>query len=392
MRDYIFTSESVTAGHPDKICDQISDAVLDAVISEEVKAGGAADYIRSAVECLVTRGQVFLAGELRCHAYVDIDSVVRAVIKQIGYTDAELGFQYSSVGINNALQEQSADIAQGVDREGEIGAGDQGIMFGYACNETAELMPLAPALAHALAYRLAEVRTDATLPYLRPDGKTQVSVQYLEGKPAYVDTILISAQHADDPEAERSLADDLKAKVIAPVFERFGLGFGEAKLFVNPTGRFVIGGPAGDTGLTGRKIIVDTYGGVAHHGGGAFSGKDPTKVDRSAAYMARYAAKNVVAAGLAEQCELQLAYGIGIAHPLSIMVNTFGSAQAGLSDERIAEILPQVFDFTPSGIITTLDLWRPIYHLSAAYGHFGRELAEFTWERIDKVSQLQAAL
>jgi S-adenosylmethionine synthetase len=408
---YVFTSESVTEGHPDKVCDQISDAILDEILIREAELASAnyisptgehADLkqIRVACETLVTKGLVVLAGEIRTQAYVDIERVVRDVIEDIGYSDPESGFHCKSVGIINAIHEQSSDIAQGVDQSFEVqhnieaadpyeltGAGDQGMMFGYACDETPVLMPMPIFLAHRLAERLTEVRKNGTLGYLRPDGKTQVSVRYEEGRPVAVEKVLISTQHAEDVDVEGTLKADLIKQVITPVFEQWNISWNPDEVYVNPTGRFVIGGPTGDTGVTGRKIIVDTYGGKGRHGGGCFSGKDATKVDRSAAYAARWVAKNIVAAGLARRCEVQLAYGIGMAEPLSLMVDTFGTAT---NDEaRIARAVREVFDLRPGAIIDALDLRRPIFRLTTNYGHFGRELEEFTWEHTDKAEALR---
>jgi S-adenosylmethionine synthetase len=412
--NYVFTSESVTEGHPDKVCDQLSDAILDEILTQEAKLvasgyvsenGEKADIskVRVACEALVTEGQVVLAGEIRTQAYVDVDTVVRGVIKDIGYNDPDSGFHYKSAGIINSIHAQSADIAQGVDESCEVqhnieaadpyelfGAGDQGMMFGYACDETNTLMPLPIFLAHRLAERLTEVRKDGTLPYLRPDGKTQVSVRYVDGKPTKVEKVLISTQHAADVDVEGQLKADLIKFVITPVFEQWNVEWDNTEVYVNPTGRFVIGGPAGDTGLTGRKIIVDTYGGAGRHGGGCFSGKDATKVDRSASYAARWVAKNVVAAGLASRCEVQVAYAIGMAEPLSLMVDTFGTAN--VPEEQIEAAVKQVFDLRPGAIIDALDLRRPIYRKTAAYGHFGRELPEFIWEQTNKVEALKAAV
>ena len=412
--DYIFTSESVTEGHPDKVCDQISDAILDAIITREAElaqqgylssSGEPADpmQVRVACEALVTEGLVVLAGEIRTQAYVDFDKIVRSVIDEIGYNSPGTGFQSVSVGIVNAVHEQSRDIAKGVDESYEaqhgvdgddpyerMGAGDQGMMFGYACTETPTLMPLPIFLAHRLAERLAEVRKLGILSYLRPDGKTQVSIRYKDGKPQNVEKILISTQHEESVDVEGQLKSDLIEQVIAPVFAQWNIDLGSAEIFVNPTGRFVIGGPAGDTGLTGRKIIVDTYGGSGRHGGGCFSGKDATKVDRSGAYAARWVAKNVVAAGLAERCEIQVASGIGMAKPLSLMVETFGTNT--VPEEKIVAAVHSVFDLRPGAIIDALDLRRPIYRKTAAYGHFGRELPEFTWERTDRVDALKEAI
>ncbi|MCC2686831.1 MAG: methionine adenosyltransferase [Paenibacillaceae bacterium] len=388
----LFTSESVTEGHPDKICDQISDAVLDAFLEVDPNA-------RVACEVSVATGLVLVIGEISSRAdYVDIPSIVRRTIKEIGYTRAKFGFDAQTCAVLTSLNEQSADIARGVNealeaREGQmsdeeieaLGAGDQGLMFGYAVNETPELMPLPIALAHRLARRLSEVRKNGTLSYLRPDGKTQVTVEYEGDKPLRVDTIVVSTQHAEDVTLEQ-IKQDIHKYVIEPVVPSQFLD-GKTKYFINPTGRFVIGGPQGDAGLTGRKIIVDTYGGYARHGGGAFSGKDPTKVDRSAAYAARYVAKNIVAAGLAEQCEIQLAYAIGVARPVSISVDTFGTGK--VSEEKLVEIIQKNFDLRSAGIIKELELRRPIYRQTAAYGHFGRTDIDLPWERTDKVESLK---
>ena len=411
-QDYVFSSESVTEGHPDKVCDQISDTVLDAILLEEaalqksryVSTDGTLASVhnaRVACETMATEGQVFLIGEIRTQAYVDIDKLVRTVVRDIGYDDPDTGFHYKSIGITNAIHQQSADIAQGVDRSyeaqsglaeagsyGAIGAGDQGIIFGYACDETSVLMPLPIFLAHRLAERLTGVRKDGILPFLRPDGKTQVSVRYEAGKPKAVQTVLISTQHTPEVDVQGELRSSLIEQVIAPVFNEWEIEWTGATVHVNPTGRFVIGGPAGDSGLTGRKLIVDTYGGAARHGGGSFSGKDATKVDRSAAYAARWAAKNIVAAGLAERAELQIAYGIGIAEPLSLLVETFGTGK--VSGEVLTNAVREVFDLRPAAIIDQLDLRRPIFRKTSNYGHFGRELPEFTWEKTDRVTELLA--
>ena len=385
----LFTSESVTEGHPDKMADQISDAILDAIIAQDPQG-------RVACETLVTTGQVHVVGEISTNCYVDIPKIIRNTVQDIGYTRAKYGFDYATCGILVSLDEQSPDIAQGVNtaleaREGEMsveeatGAGDQGMMFGYATNETPEFMPLPIALAHRLARRLTEVRKNGTLPYLRPDGKTQVTIAYEDGKPVAVETIVISTQHDEEVTLEQ-IRKDLIEQVIKPIVPAELMG-DETRIFVNPTGKFVIGGPQGDSGLTGRKIIVDTYGGWARHGGGAFSGKDPTKVDRSAAYAARYVAKNIVAAGLADKCEIQLAYAIGVAKPVSVMVDTFGTNK--VSEEKIEELVGKHFDLRPAGIIKMLDLRRPIYRQTAAYGHFGRTDVDLPWEHTDKAETLR---
>ena len=411
-RSFVFTSESVTEGHPDKIADQISDAILDAILEKEATlqsqgyispTGVAANVenVRCACETLVTTGSIIVSGEIRTQAYVDVQQIARDVVRRIGYDRAKFGFDCETCGVINMIHEQSPDIAQGVDESYDaqagrttdpldlIGAGDQGMMFGYASNETPTLMPMPHYLASRLAERLAAVRHDGTLPYLRPDGKTQVTVRYEDGKPVAVETIVISTQHAPEIESMDFIKGDLKTHVIAPVMHEAGIDWDNAELYVNPTGRFVVGGPMGDTGLTGRKIIVDTYGGYGRHGGGAFSGKDCTKVDRSAAYAARWVAKNVVAAGLADRCEVELAYAIGVAHPLSIMVDTFDTAH--VDESAIERAVTSVFDLRPGAIIRDLDLRRPIFEKTAAYGHFGREDADFTWERTDRVDQLRAA-
>jgi S-adenosylmethionine synthetase len=411
-RDYLFTSESVTEGHPDKMCDAISDAVLDAILEAEIaladqgfvtKGGSAAsvDYARCACECFTTTGLIVVGGEIRTHGYVDIISIVRRVVAEIGYTRAKYGFDAETCGVVLGIHEQSPDIAQGVDESFEVqhgegvdpidlvGAGDQGMMFGYACTETSQLMPMPIYLAHRLAERLTAVRKAEVLDYLRPDGKTQVTVRYVGDKPVSVEKILISTQHADGVSIDDLLRPDLIEHVIRPVFELEGLEYKNAEIYINPTGRFVIGGPMGDTGLTGRKIIVDTYGGMGRHGGGAFSGKDPTKVDRSAAYAARWVAKNVVAAGLADRCEIQLAYAIGVAHPMSVMVETFGTEKVPVAD--IEKAVLATFDLRPGAIIRDLELRRPIYRKTSAYGHFGRADRDFTWERTDRAEALAEA-
>ncbi|MDE3134552.1 MAG: methionine adenosyltransferase [Acidobacteriota bacterium] len=388
--EFLFTSESVTEGHPDKVADQISDGVLDAVLRDD-------PYARVACETLVNTGLVVVSGEITTTTYVDIQEIARETIRRIGYTDANFGFDYETCAVISTIDKQSPDIARGVDQAYEVrvasgeeldlaGAGDQGMMFGYASNETPELMPLPISLAHKLARRLAEVRKDGTLPYLRPDGKTQVTVRYLDGRPVEIEKVLISSQHAAG--AESQIREDLWQQVVLPTLP--GL-YDEAKLhenlLVNPTGRFVIGGPMGDCGLTGRKIIVDTYGGFARHGGGAFSGKDPSKVDRSAAYAARYVAKNLVAAGLADRAEVQVAYAIGVARPVSVMIETFGTEKIGRG--RILELVNEHFDLRPAAFRNYLQLHRPIYQRTAAYGHFGREEPEFTWEATDKAEALR---
>ncbi len=374
--EYLFTSESVTEGHPDKIADQISDAVLDAIIGQDPKG-------RVACECLLTTGLVVVAGEITTSCYVDIPRIARDTIRDVGYTRAKFGFDHETCGVIAAIDEQSSDIAMGVDA---LGAGDQGLMFGYACTETPELMPMPIMLAHKLVMRLSEVRKKALLDYVRPDGKSQVTVRYVDGKPRAVETVVISCQHSPDVAIER-LRQDVVEHVIVPTIPSELLDPKTCVFHVNPTGRFVTGGPMGDTGLTGRKIIVDTYGGSCPHGGGAFSGKDPTKVDRSACYMARHVAKNIVAAGLAERAQVQLAYAIGVAEPVSIMVETFGTGKA--PNAILEKLIRRHFDFTPAGIIKYLNLRRPIYKKTAAYGHFGRSEPTFTWERIDRVKDLR---
>lgn len=377
VQKYLFTSESVTEGHPDKVADQISDAVLDAVLEQD-------PYGRVACEVMVTTGICVVAGEITTTCYVDVPKIARDTIAEIGYTDAAFGFDAKTCGVLNAIQGQSPDIAMGVDPGG---AGDQGLMFGYACDETVELMPLPIQLAHRLTEQLSKVRKTGKLTYLRPDGKSQVSVEYLDGKPSRIDAIVVSTQHGDDVSTEQ-LRDDVRKYVIDEVVPQ-NMVDAETKYHINPTGRFVIGGPHGDTGLTGRKIIVDTYGGMGRHGGGAFSGKDPTKVDRSACYMARYIAKNVVAAGLATKAEVQLAYAIGVAEPVSVMINTFGT---GTVDELLLTgLIREHFPLTPKGIIDHLQLRRPIYKKTAAFGHFGRTEDTFSWEKTDKANALKAA-
>jgi len=379
VKKYLFTSESVTEGHPDKVCDQLSDAIYDEMLKQDPDS-------HAGIECFATTGLVLVGGEARTNAYVNIQETVRRVLRQIGYDKPEYGFCADAVGVIVTLHEQSPDIAQGVDegKDKEQGAGDQGLMFGYACNETPELMPLPIILAHKLTMKLAEVRKNGTMPYLRPDGKSQVTVEYEDGKAKRVDTVVVSAHHSEDVSHDQ-IEKDVKKYVIGPVLG--SLVDANTKYFVNPTGRFVIGGPPGDSGLTGRKIIVDTYGGVGAHGGGAFSGKCVTKVDRSGAYMARYVAKNVVAAGLADKCELQVAYAIGIANPVSIFIDTKGTGK--ISDDKIVEAIKKTFDFRPKQIIEQLNLKRPIYQKTACYGHFGRNDADFTWEKTDKAEELK---
>ena len=385
MERTLFTSESVTEGHPDKMCDQISDAILDALLVQDPMS-------RVACETCSNTGFVMVMGEITTNAYVDIQKIVRKTVTEIGYNKSEYGFDGNTCGVFVAIDEQSADIAMGVDKALEIdsiGAGDQGMMFGYATNETEEYMPYPISLAHKLSLRLAAVRKNGTLPYLRPDGKTQVTIEYdEEGKPSHLDCVVLSTQH--DPEvSQEQIHKDIRKHVFEPVIPAF-LVTKDTKFYINPTGRFVIGGPNGDSGLTGRKIIVDTYGGYARHGGGAFSGKDCTKVDRSAAYAARYAAKNLVAAGLADKCEIQLSYAIGVATPTSININTFGTGK--LSDRKLVEIIRENFDLRPAGIIRMLDLRRPIYQQTAAYGHFGRNDLDLSWERLDRVEKLRTYL
>ncbi len=384
-RDFVFTSESVSEGHPDKVADRISDGVLDAILEQD-------KYGRVACETMVTTGLVLIAGEITTSAIVDYQQVVREAIKEIGYNSSSMGFDWESCSVLVSLDKQSPDIAQGVN-EGEgldldQGAGDQGLMFGYASNETTELMPMPIHLSHQLMEKQAAVRKAGVLTFLRPDAKSQVTVRYEKSRPVAIDTVVLSTQHNPDV-SHKDLSDAIMDEVIKPMLDSTGLLHTNTKYHINPTGRFVIGGPVGDCGVTGRKIIVDTYGGFGHHGGGAFSGKDPTKVDRSACYMMRYVAKNIVAAGLAERCEVQVAYAIGVAHPLSVMITTFDTNT--VDEGRLADIVREVFDLRPKAIVQQLDLLRPIYAKTAAYGHFGRELPEFTWERTDKVEALKAA-
>ena len=397
MSRRLFTSESVTEGHPDKICDQISDAILDNLLKDDPAS-------RVAVETMVTTGQVHVAGEVTTAGYADIPGIVRDTILGIGYDSSTKGFDGQSCGVSVSIGSQSPDIAQGIDEAWERrsdeeqsddpldrqGAGDQGLMFGYACDETPELMPLPIMLAHRLAQQLAEVRRSGAVPYLRPDGKTQVTIEYQADRPVRLDTVVVSSQHASNIDLDGLLSPDVKAQVVEPVLAGFDIPSDDYRLLVNPTGRFEIGGPMGDAGLTGRKIIIDTYGGMARHGGGAFSGKDPSKVDRSAAYAMRWVAKNVVAAGLARRCEVQVAYAIGKAHPVGMFVECFGTETVPV--DRIQDAVTSVFDLRPAAIIRDLDLLRPIYTQTAAYGHFGRELPDFTWERADRVGELQAAV
>ena len=409
-KNYLFTSESVTEGHPDKICDQISDAILDAILAKEasleergyVSPDGVParlSSVRCACETFTTTGTVAVMGEVRTQAYVDVQQIVRDTLRRIGYDRAKFGFDCETCGVMSLIHEQSPDIAQGVDgtfARGDdedliekTGAGDQGMMFGYATDETPVLMPMPIYLAQRLAMRLAEVRKAGVVDYLRPDGKTQVTVRYEDDRPVEVTAIVVSTQHGEEATLEQ-IRRDMVEHVIAPVLDEVGIAWSDAKIYVNPTGRFVVGGPMGDTGLTGRKVIVDTYGGMGRHGGGAFSGKDPTKVDRSAAYAARWVAKNIVAAGLARKCEVQIAYAIGVTRPLSIMVDTFGTGT--VDDSVLDAAVERVFDLRPGAIIRDLDLLRPIYSKTAAYGHFGREDADFTWERTDRTDELKAVV
>ena len=395
MSKRLFTSESVTEGHPDKIADQISDAILDSLIGQDKKS-------RVAVETLITTGQVHVAGEVTTDAYADVMGIVRETVLNIGYDSSEKGFDGNTCGVSVSIGQQSQDIAQGVDDAYENrvsssvdpldlqGAGDQGLMFGYACDDTKELMPLPIWLAHELAQQLSKVRKNGSLPYLRPDGKTQVTIEYDGNKAIALNTVVISSQHAEDVDVAKKLTPEIISSVIDPILAKIDLPRNDLKILINPTGRFVIGGPMGDAGLTGRKIIVDTYGGMARHGGGAFSGKDPSKVDRSAAYAMRWVAKNVVAAGFAKRCEVQIAYAIGKAQPVGLFVETFGTETVPVS--HIQDAVLEVFDLRPAAIIRDLDLLRPIYSKTSAYGHFGRELPEFSWEKTDRVSALQSAL
>jgi S-adenosylmethionine synthetase len=375
-KDYFFTSESVTEGHPDKIADQISDAILDAILAQDPVA-------RVACETLVTTGLAFVAGEISTTCYVHIPDIVRQTIRDIGYTRAKYGFDYETCSVITSIDQQSSDIAMGVDTGG---AGDQGLMFGFACNETEELMPLPIMLAHKIAMQLSEVRRNDVLPYLRPDGKSQVTIEYKDGKPFRIDTVVVSSQHSPDVHL-KDLKDDIIEKVVRPIIPKNLLDEEKIKYYINPTGRFVVGGPMGDTGLTGRKIIVDSYGGVGSHGGGCFSGKDPTKVDRSGAYVSRYIAKNIVAAGIADRVEVQLAYAIGVPEPVSILIDTFKTGK--IDESKIVSLIRKNFDLTPKGIIEHLDLRRPIYRKTAAYGHFGKNDPDFTWERTDKAENLR---
>jgi len=392
MKNRLFTSESVTEGHPDKIADQISDAILDSLLSQDAKS-------RVAVETLITTGQVHVAGEVTTNGYADVMNIVRDTVLEIGYNSSDKGFDGNSCGVSISIGQQSQDIAQGVNDAFESrvsssvdpldlqGAGDQGLMFGYACNETPELMPLPISLAHKLAQQLTKVRKDGTLEYLRPDGKTQVTIEYQGDKPVALNTIVISSQHAPDVDLEKKLAPEVKKFVIDPIIKELNIDTKNVTVLINPTGRFVIGGPMGDAGLTGRKIIVDTYGGMARHGGGAFSGKDPSKVDRSAAYAMRWVAKNVVAAGLADRCEVQVAYAIGKAKPVGLFIETFGTEKFDVL--KISQAVNEVFDLRPAAVIRDLNLLRPIYAKTSAYGHFGRELPDFTWEKTDRASALK---
>jgi S-adenosylmethionine synthetase len=409
-KNYLFTSESVTEGHPDKMCDQISDAIVDAIFRQEavLQAQGYVspdgtranvDNVRCAIETFTTTGTIIVMGEVRTEAYVNIQKVVRDTVSRIGYTRAKYGFDAETCGVMNLIHEQSPDIAQGVDGTfarandedeiDKIGAGDQGMMFGYASDETDMLMPMPIYLAQRMAERLAKVRKNGSLAYLRPDGKTQVTVRYQDDRPVEVTAVVVSTQHSADVKLAQ-IREDMIGHVIEPVLDEVGIEWKHADIYVNPTGRFVVGGPMGDTGLTGRKIIVDTYGGMGRHGGGAFSGKDCTKVDRSAAYAARWVAKNIVAAGLAHKCEIQLAYAIGVSHPLSIMVDTFGTGS--VDDALLASAVEKVFDLRPGAIIRDLDLRRPIYEKTAAYGHFGRKDPDFTWEAVNRTDELKAAV
>ena len=393
MKNRLFTSESVTEGHPDKIADQISDAILDSLLSQDTKS-------RVAVETLITTGQVHVAGEVTTNGYADVMNIVRDTVLEIGYDSSEKGFDGNSCGVSISIGQQSQDIAQGVNDAFESrvsssvdpldfqGAGDQGLMFGYACNDTPELMPLPISLAHKLAQQLTKVRKDGVLPYLRPDGKTQVTIEYQGDNAVALNTVVISTQHSPDVDLEKNLAPEIKKFVIDPIIKDLKIDVSNVKLLINPTGRFVIGGPMGDAGLTGRKIIVDTYGGMARHGGGAFSGKDPSKVDRSAAYAMRWVAKNVVAAGLADRCEVQVAYAIGKAQPVGLFIETFGTEKFDL--DKISDAVKEVFDLRPAAIIRDLNLLRPIYAKTAAYGHFGRELPDFSWEKTDRANALKA--
>ena len=393
MSNRLFTSESVTEGHPDKIADQISDAILDSLLAQDTKS-------RVAVETLITTGQVHVAGEVTTNGYADVMNIVRDTVLEIGYDSSDKGFDGNSCGVSISIGQQSQDIAQGIDDAFESrvssssdpldlqGAGDQGLMFGYAANDTPELMPLPISLAHKLSQRLTKVRKDGTLSYLRPDGKTQVTIEYEGDKPVALNTVVISSQHAENVDLEKQLAPEIKKYVIDPIMKELAIDISKVKVFINPTGRFVIGGPMGDAGLTGRKIIVDTYGGMARHGGGAFSGKDPSKVDRSAAYAMRWVAKNVVAAGLADRCEVQVAYAIGKAQPVGLFIETFGTEKFDIN--VISKAVKEVFDLRPAAIIRDLNLLRPIYSKTAAYGHFGRELPDFTWEKTDRAASLKS--